>query len=299
MTTKSAKTEEPAVGLPWRRRAQYDRVRTRKQRQDQYRAQMNVLGTVLLVAVIAAGLFIYANWLQTGSTKLANCTDFPEFCVPHAGGVSGSSALANLEAPGIRELDGESTAAPGVVRGVNSDFMPYIGDPDAPIQFALMADYACPHCQDYHASDYKRFVEDYVLTGQATMAIGLLTGTGGQYSQTASVAALCAGEQGAFWEFNEELFRLAESMGASSAFSLSQLQDSAQDMGLDWDAMRSCIASGRYDPVMQQHTTVAVDAGVTGTPTVLVRRGNEPWRQMLRDYANLAAVTEQANNDTE
>lgn len=296
MTTKSTKTQEPTAGLPWRSRAQYERGRTRKQRQDQYRAQINVLAVVLVVTVIAAGLFIYSNWLQTGSTKLASCGDFPEFCVPYAGGVSGSSELARLEAPGVRALDGESTADPSVVRGVNSDYMPYIGNPDAPIHFALMADYACPHCQDYHAGEYQQFLDDYVLTGQATMAFGLLTGTGGQYSQTASVAALCAGEQGAFWEFNDELFRLAESMGAASAFSLSQLQDSAREMGLDWDAMRSCIASGRYNPVMQQHTTVAADAGVTGTPSVLVKYGdNGQWRQIRRDYVTLAAETEKAN----
>lgn len=298
-TTKPAKTEEQAVGLPWRGRAQYARGRTRKQRQDQYNSQIKVLSIVLAVTLVAAGLFIYANWLQTGNTKAASCADFPEFCVPLAGGVSGGGEMANLEAPSARTLDGESTAAEGVVRGVNDDFMPFMGNPDAPIHFVLMADYACPHCQDYHANDYQKFFDDYVLTGQATMAIGLLTGTGGQYSQTASTAALCAGEQGAFWEFNDELFRLAESMGASSAFSLSRLQESAREMGLDWDAMRSCIASGRYNPVMQSYTTVALDAGVTGTPTVLVRQGNAPWRQMLPYYPNLAAVTEQANNSAE
>ena len=209
-TTKPAKTEEQAVGLPWRGRAQYARGRTRKQRQDQYNSQIKVLSIVLAVTLVAAGLFIYANWLQTGNTKAASCADFPEFCVPLAGGVSGGGEMANLEAPSARTLDGESTAAEGVVRGVNDDFMPFMGNPDAPIHFVLMADYACPHCQDYHANDYQKFFDDYVLTGQATMAIGLLTGTGGQYSQTASTAALCAGEQGAFWEFNDELFRLAD-----------------------------------------------------------------------------------------
>ena len=299
-TTKSAKTEEQAVGLPWRGRAQYVRGRTRKQRQDQYNSQIKVLTAVLAVTLVAAGLFIYANWLGAGSTQAASCADFPEYCVPLAGGVSGGGEMAKLEAPGVRELDGEVTAAEGVVRSVNSNFMPTIGNPDAPIEFALMADYACPHCQNYHKADFQEFLSDYVLTGQATMSIGLLTGTGGQYSQTASTAALCAGEQGAFWEFSDELFRLAESMGPSSAFSLSRLQESARDMGLDWEAMRSCIASGRYNPVMQGYTTVALDAGVTGTPSVLYReRGSTVWRQTIRDYATLAARTEQANNSAE
>lgn len=297
MTTKSTKTEAPAAGLPWHARAQFLRGRTRKQRQAQYRAQVNFLAVILVVTVVAAGLFIYSNWLQAGSTKLASCADYPQYCVPYAGGATGSDALTRLEAPGVRTLDGASSAADGVVRGVNNDMMPVLGDPSAPIHFALFSDYACPHCQDYHAGDLRRFIDDYVLTGQATMAIALLTGTGGQYSQTGSTAALCAGEQGAFWEYSDEMFRLAESMGASSAFDLSQLRDSARDMGLDWEAMRACIASGRYNAILQNYTTVALDAGVTGTPSVLFRTSpDEPWKQLGRDYANLASLTEQANN---
>lgn len=296
MTTKTTKTDEPSVGLPWRSRAQYARGRTRKQRQDQYRAQINFLAIIVGITVVAAGIFIYANWLQAGSTKTASCVDYPQYCVPHAGGATGSGDLAKLEAPGIRALDGDSAAAPGVVRSVNSDVMPTLGDPNAPIHFALFSDYACPHCQDYHAGDLRQFIDDYVLTGQATISMAMLTGTGGRYSQTGSTAALCAGEQGAFWEFNDEMFRLAESMGASSAFDLAQLRDSARKMGLDWDAMRSCIASGRYDSIMQSYTTIALDSGVTGTPSVRFREGSDgPWQPVGRDYANLATLTEQVN----
>ena len=152
--------------------------------------------------------------------------------------------MAKLEAPGVRELDGEVTAAEGVVRSVNSNFMPTIGNPEAPIEFALMADYACPHCQNYHKADFQQFLNDYVLTGQATMSIGLLTGTGGQYSQTASVAR-CARASRARSGV-DELFRLAESMGVSSAFSLSRLQGPRGRR--DWEAMRSCIARAACDP---------------------------------------------------
>lgn len=297
MTTKTTRSEEPTVGLPWRGRAAFRAGKTRKQRQEQFRAQINFLAIVLVVTVIAAGVFIYANWLQAGSTKLVSCADYPEFCVPFAGGLSGSTEMARFEAPGVRTLDGESTAAPSVVRGINSDRMPFLGNPDAPIHFALMSDYACPHCQNYHKGDMARFIKDYVLTGKATIAMGLLTGTGGQYSQMASAAALCAGEQGAFWEFNSEMFRLAESMGASRAFSPSQLRDSARTMGLDWDAMWTCINSGRYNEVISGYTTLAMDAGVTGTPTVLVKHGQDgPWARITRDYAFLAAETERLNN---
>jgi len=84
MTTKTTKTDEPSVRLPWRSRAQFVRGRTRKQRQDQYRAQINFLAIIVGITVVVAGIFIYANWLQSGSTKTASCADYPQYCVPHA-----------------------------------------------------------------------------------------------------------------------------------------------------------------------------------------------------------------------
>lgn len=278
--------------LPWGARAVFRPGKTRRQRQEQWRQQTTILGVILAVSVVASAVFIIANWQQVDEIKTVSCAAFPQFCVPLAGG---STAMPALEASGARQIDAESSGVPGVVRGVDANGIPTIGDPSAPIHVVTVSDYACPHCQDYHDTDVPRFIEDYVLTGQATFGFVLTTGTGQFYSETASQAALCAGEQGAFWEMSEEMFRLARTRQLASAFSLDQIRDSAKEMGLDGDKLIECVASNRYASSLRQFRTFATDNGVNATPTVLVSYGDaNRWTIVRRDYETLKQLTEAA-----
>jgi protein-disulfide isomerase len=296
MTTRAKRTSEQKGPIPWRKRADFKVGTTRKQRQSQYRQQVNALLIILLAAVVMGGLVVSVNYRSAGSTKTVSCEEFPEYCVPLAGGATGSGDIAANEAAGSRTLDTASNGAPGVVRGFNTDNVPFIGDPNAPIQFVTVMDFACSHCQDFHLGDLKRFFNDYVLTGEASFGVIMTTGTGGAYSEIASQAALCAGEQGAYWEMSDELFRLANSMGVQSAFSLAQIKRSADDMGLDSKKLVDCVNSSRYLSFLNNYRLWAQDNGVTGTPTVLYRYSSTgTWNKTDRSYANLQALTEAAN----
>jgi len=135
-----------------------------------------------------------------------------------------------------------------------------------------------------------------VLSGKATFGIVMVTGTGGADSEIASQAALCAGEQGAFWEFSDELYRLAESRGIDQAFSVKQLGNSAKEMGLDSKALTSCLSSTRYADVLRQYANFAGDNGVSGTPTILVSYGaSNQWSIVNRDLDSMKRLTDTAN----
>ncbi len=216
--------------------------------------------------------------------------------MPLAGGATGSDvSITSNEAADARTLDGAGTAAPGVVRGFR-DNMPFIGNPQAPIHFVMFSDFACPHCQDYHKAELKQFIHDFVETGQATFQLVMLSGTGGPYSETASQAALCAGEQGAFWEMSDEMFRLAEAYGPQNGFDLSRIRSSADDMGLDGDKIVNCTSTGRYLSFLANYQTFSNDNGVTATPTIMVSYGDSAtWAPVQRDYGTLKSLTEAAN----
>ncbi len=292
MTTQQKQEQTPGGLLPGNARAVFRPGRTRRQRQEQWRQQVTVLVTVLAVTAIASIIFIAANWRQVGTVKAVSCAAFPQFCVPLGGG---SAAMPALEAAGARQLDAASSGVPGVVRGVDVNGIPAIGDPSAPIHLVAVSDYACPHCQNFHDDEVPRFIEEYVLTGQATFGFVLTTGTGQFYSETASQAALCGGEQGAFWEMSEEMFRLARTRQLASAYSLDQIRDSANSMGLDGHALIECVSSNRYGTLLRQFRVFASDNGVTGTPTVLVSYGDaNRWTIVRRDYATLQQLVEAA-----
>jgi len=286
-------------GLPWKTRAVYEVGKTRRRREVQLRSQTNVLLMTVLVSVVAVGLFIFFNWQgAAGESRAVSCADYPEYCVPFVGGLEGDAHLARAEAPDARTLDEESHGAEGVVRGFTEDEMPFIGDPDAPIHFRVVFDFSCSHCNSYHTVDLHEFVKDFVLPGQATLSVAIVSGVGGEYSLTAAQAALCAGEQGAFWEMSDELFRLWRTMGAQNAYSLSTVEQSAKDMGLDATALTACILSRRYNALLNAQQLFATDNGVLATPTLLVSYGDSGvWTTLdstQRGYSNMAEMTRAA-----
>ncbi len=302
MTTNTQSSEGTRRRGPWRMRAQFALGKTRRQRQEQYRQQTSVLWMVLLATAVVAGAFVIMNWQNAGSTGTLSCADYPEYCVPFAGGSSltGDGALA--EASGVRTLDEDSHGVAGVVRYVGSDHVPTLGNPDAPIHFRVVSDFSCSHCNDFHDTDLKRFINDYALTGDATVGIVMYTGIGLQYSETATEAALCAAEQGGLWEMSDEMYRVARSLGVQNGFTLAQVKRSADAMGLDADALATCVASARYKGVIAGYTNFAHDNGVTSTPTVLVSYGDSgTWEkidQQQRNYDTLKSLTEAANAST-
>jgi protein-disulfide isomerase len=216
-----------------------------------------------------------------------NCANYPLGCVPLVGGGDPTGPLAHVESPDTRTLDQPSQGASGVVRGLTPDGAPFIGDPAARIHFALIEDFTCPHCQEYHRNDLKRFIQDYVLTGKATLEVFFMSYTP-TLSETADAAALCAGEQGALWEMEGQLL-------AQGDYTFERIQATADQMGLDGAALIDCIQSERYRPILKEYTLFANDRGVSAVPSMMVRYdGSDEWKLIDRSYDNLAALVEAA-----
>lgn len=187
------------------------------------------------------------------------------------------------------------SAVPVPASYVDSNNIPTLGSPDAPIHFIEVADFSCPHCQDYFKTDMERFRTDYVLTGKATVGVALMTFVGGDYSALAAEAAMCANDQGAFFPMEKELYHLADTMGAPQAFTLDQVIPAAQTLGLDTAKLQDCISSNRYSSQLATYAQFAQDHGVTGVPTILVSYGNSgDWSEVPRDYDSLKNLTEAA-----
>ncbi len=299
MPSRTQGSATSRFGFRWKPRAAYKVGKSRRQRQTQLRTQTNALLMTLLVAVVAVGLFIFFNWQGArGEARAVSCADYPEYCVPFVGGLEDGADLALAEAPAARALDEASHGAEGVVRGFTADKMPFIGNPDAPIHFRAVFDFSCGHCSTYHSNDLYQFVKDFVLPGQATLSVAILTGVGGEYSLTAAQAALCAGEQGALWEMSDELFRQARTQGVQNAYSLPTVEQSAKDMGLDVRALTGCILASRYDSILNAQQLFALDNGVRSTPTLLVSYGDSgtwtPLEHTERGYESMAKMTRAA-----
>ncbi len=110
--------------------------------------------------------------------------------------------------------------------------------------------------------------QTYVKSGQVRIVIKTSTERGGLDSLSAE-AALCASDQGKFWEYHD---RLMESLyvGNRAVFGPAGLRQLALDLGLDAGAFAACLDEGRYTQRVEEEAAEAEQRGVTGTPTFFI-----------------------------
>ena len=145
---------------------------------------------------------------------------------------------------------------------VASEGFPSIGPKDAPITIIEFSDYQCPYCRRWHEQVYEPLLAAY--PGQIRVVYRHFPLTSIHPDAfPAAQAAMCAGEQNAYWQFHEKIF-------SSDALGSSVYTQYAQELGLDMSAFDSCIAEGRYDEAIQADLDFAVNLGVRSTPTFFI-----------------------------
>lgn len=294
MDSKSSRTKSvPMSAQAW----EASLVEKERRRHHQQSQQIWViLAAIVVVAALIASAVAWSVLNQTEGPKTADCDTYPQYCVPLAGG---STLNTNLEAAAGRTLDKKSQGVPGVQRYIDADNVPTLGDPSAPIHFRVVSSFTCPHCNDYHTNELARFIDEFVLQGKATLGLVMVPGTPSEQGWLATQAALCAGEQGAFWELSDELYALARTQGVAAGLTMPNIRQTAAGMGLDADKLEECIESGRYGMVIDDYSRFAVAQGVIATPALLVKTDTDrDWSMPpLRCYATLQDLTWEANQE--
>jgi len=91
-----------------------------------------------------------------------------------------------------------------------------MGPPDAKVQIVVYNDFQCPHCYDLHQGAEAEIIERYVKTGQAHLEVRQFAVMGPE-SARAAEAALCAADQGRFWEYRDAVFSAWRQKGPSAS----------------------------------------------------------------------------------
>ena len=159
-----------------------------------------------------------------------------------------------------------------------------LGNPDAPVTVEVWSDYQCPFCKNFSDNVLPQLVNDYVAPGQVRVvyqdfafldraielnAAGTPTVRDDGESVLAAEAALCAADQGRFWEYHAALFANQEGENVGS-FTNARLKEIAELVPLDQAQFASCLDSGTYRADVLAMYQEAIAAGVDSTPTVLV-----------------------------
>lgn len=151
--------------------------------------------------------------------------------------------------------------------GFDENGRPWIGSEDPDLVLHEYVDYACPHCRIASARMKMRLAQDndlrIVRHHQPRMRCTSKTGAPTERC-THARAAICAGEQAKFWEMDDWLFHHPASPSNLA------LEQAASDIGLDLEALQTCMDSPETYARAQADVDEAHDRGIRGTPGYVV-----------------------------
>ena len=169
------------------------------------------------------------------------------------------------------------TLAPRVYE-IETKGFPSMGPDNAPIVIVEFSDYQCPYCHRWYAQVLNPLLEAY--PGKIKFVYRNYPLSFHQNAFAAAEAALCAGDQKAYWKFHNALFDHNSALNSQDGSTLDQSNyvRYAADLQLDIKAFGECIYSHKYQQFiiddMNYANNLAPDtngeAAVGGTPTFFI-----------------------------
>jgi protein-disulfide isomerase len=176
---------------------------------------------------------------------------------------NGSQAQASGQPSSAAAADVPVTEAPQFVRyDIPTKGFPTLGPANAPITIVEFSDYQCPYCRRWHEEVYERLLAAYPGKIQIVYRNLPLTSIHPD-AMAAAEAAMCAGEQDAYWPYHNKLF-------SSENLSTQTFLQYAQELSLNVDQFQSCITDQKYKDAIQADSDFAVNLGVRSTPTFFI-----------------------------
>jgi protein-disulfide isomerase len=168
---------------------------------------------------------------------------------------------------------------------VDSLPVPRDGSEDAPVTLSVFVDFECPHCHTFKQETLPPVREEYISTGDVAYLHGDFPIPVSDWSQPAAMAARAVqAEAGAeaFWAYSEKLYR---NQGNLDYPTFADLADSLE-ADVDGTTIEQMTRDAQTWPVVEASRATAEDAGITGTPGVLVN-GEYVESQQDRPYIDV------------
>jgi protein-disulfide isomerase len=211
--------------------------------------------------IFAAGLCLYSFSAWSASTN----QEISELQDAIAGLEEGQEAMQKDLTEIKKLLTDGARAAPARAgfreQNVSIGDSPVIGEAKATITLIEFSDYQCPYCSRHYRDVMPQIVADYVDTGKVKYVmfenpISSLH----KNAYNASLAALCAGDQGKYWEMHDIMFANQKELGVDG------LKSFAASIGLNSSEFDTCLDSKKHEKQINSNLATATKLGVQGTP---------------------------------
>jgi protein-disulfide isomerase len=157
----------------------------------------------------------------------------------------------------------------GIPQTFDTDGFPMLGDPDAPVRVIEYSSFSCPSCLTWH-EDHSAEVIEHIRAGEISFTyVPLQTGSIPNAEGAAKVA-LCAGQQGLFFEMHDALFAWQSAYG-NRAFTQQRLSSGIENFDLNANAYSNCRGGSAVSAQLETAEAIATDRGVNSTPSFSVQ----------------------------
>lgn len=178
----------------------------------------------------------------------------------------------------LKAATGGRYGAPSIENApVDISAAPAKGSSTAPVTLVEISDYHCPFCRRHVQQTQPQIYTTYVDTGKVRhVFIHYPIDQLHPDAYKSHEAASCAGDQGKFWELHTKLFE-------APARTDEQIAAVAFSAGLDANALKACMSSGKYREAVRASVQQMQELGVSGTPMFLVGKtpsGKEPFKAL-------------------
>jgi len=147
------------------------------------------------------------------------------------------------------------------VNAFKLDASPTKGKRDAKIQIVLFSDFQCPFCSRVAAplKDVETKYGDQLSVTYKNFPLSFH-----KDAMPSAHAAMCAHEQGKFWEMHDQLFANQKALAPEN------LKQYATTVGLDLAKFDACVAAKKFQAQIDGDMAEARDSQVRGTPTIFI-----------------------------
>jgi protein-disulfide isomerase len=165
----------------------------------------------------------------------------------------------------LREATGGRFGTPPVAETpLDLAGLPTNGSPSAPVTLVEISDYHCPFCRRHIQQTQPQIYAEYVKTGKVRhVFVHYPIDQLHPDAYKSHEAAICAADQGKFWEYHAKLFE-------SPVTTREQLISLAGQIGADVAAFKACVESGKHALEVKRSVERYQSLGVSGTPMFLV-----------------------------
>jgi len=135
------------------------------------------------------------------------------------------------------------------------------GNPKAPVMIVEFSDFQCPYCHQVEPVVKELLAKygDKVSLAYRDLPLKQIH----PQAEIAAEASRCAGEQGKYWDYHDQLFN-------ASKLDRDALLEYARNVKLDDKRFDSCLTTGKYRADVEKDSREGMQAGITGTPAFFI-----------------------------